>query len=625
MHVTQNNTPPFREQDRAWSLNRSRDGSTLFDVNCSIRQQELDRYLQTLFTLESIVIQCRLVSDFFGTWSTDLRCHLSQEDQDPLALHTISLSAPVLSKRSAARYSSFSVVDSRTRGNSPPSTPSWSPNSMSSSSSVDISPAPSPTMPPSPEIKRGCFLWDVPMDMLNSSAVNRSNIISPPGSSFHSSSGSEYGDDTSSYHTYASDDESDTYSTIMSKFPEPPCTHTTSTSLQNSMEFFQRCPSPSSSSLSSFSYSTLPHLPLPRAIPATPSVISIVPQHKPPRSFGEGTLQSEVSPISDSIPPRTASLVLSTAGSGVGSRIPHRRPISLNPEARSRRAHHSHTRTPSNPIDNTYIISNSSNSTAPTSTSPKLTTRLFPKAQAYVSSSPLSTSPPLIVPIRSISRPVQNVTVQPLEKKETPLSPTPGIVPKATTTSNAPLKLEPAKTSTAPLNPKARTPAKQILTNHKPPSIVTDYMAGISNFTINLNATSGLVSPASSNPQSPSESRLPQSIIATLNQAHAQKTSLVQQRKQPERFVATIKVVVNAHLIIALKIIEEDIGFLLSVPDLRLRVKNKFRRMSIAIPDEFDLVWDGGNGLKVVLRNDEEIQKALKASVNNKLTLRCIF
>lgn len=88
--------------------------------------------------------------------------------------------------------------------------------------------------------------------------------------------------------------------------------------------------------------------------------------------------------------------------------------------------------------------------------------------------------------------------------------------------------------------------------------------------------------------------------------------------------MATIKVVVNAHMIFALKVLEET-GFLLSVPDLRLRVMNKFRRMSMAIPDEFDLVWDGGNGSQVVLKNDEEIQKALRASVNNKLTLRCIF
>ncbi|KAF9340178.1 hypothetical protein BGZ91_003172 [Linnemannia elongata] len=366
------------------------------------------------------------------------------------------------------------------------------------------------------------------------------------------------------------------------------------------------------------------------ALSAAPPVISIIPQHTPPSSFGDGILQSEPSSPRESIPPRIASLVSSTPGSGVDPSISHRRPNSMNPEAKSRIAHQSHTRTPSSPINNTF---SSSNSTASISIPPKPTTRLIGKAQAYVSSSPLSTGPPVTVPTRSISKPAQSITVQLQEKKakeKSPLSPTLLVVSKATTTSKAPLKLKPAKTDTAPLNPKTRTPAKRIPTNHKPPSIVTDCMAGISNFTINLNAPSGVVSPASSNPQSPSEFRPPQSIIATLNQAHvrkqqeAQKTALAQQRKQPERFVATIKVVVNAHMIFALKILEET-GFLLSVPDLRLRVMNKFRRMSMAIPDEFDLVWDGGNGSQVVLKNDEEIQKALRASVNNKLTLRCIF
>ncbi|KAF9544624.1 hypothetical protein EC957_011839 [Mortierella hygrophila] len=621
------------KMDRAWSSNRSRDGTTLFDASRSVRQQELNRYFQTLFTLESIVIQCRLVSEFFGTWKTDLQCLLRQEDQNPLALHTISLLAPTPTKWPASSNSSSSAVDPRLWSNSSLSTPPWSPDNMSSSSSVNTSPALSPTMPPSPEKKRGCSLWDARMDLLDSSAVDRCNIVSPPGSSFHSSYGSEYSDDASSYYTYASDEESDTYSIIMSKFPETPSTFQTPTSLQNLTEFIQRLPSTSSSFPTHFSSSSSPHLPLPRALPVAPSVTSIVPQHKLPRSFGEGTLQSELSSPLNSIPPRTVSLVLNNPDSGVGPSIPHRRPSSLIPEVRSRRARQGHTRTPSNPTNN--ACNNScNNSTGPITIPPKPATRLLAKAQASVSSSPLSISPLLTVPPRSISKPTQSITIQPQEKKakeKIPMTPTLRVVPKATTTSRAPLKSKLAKTSTAPLNIKAPTPAKRILTIQKPPSIVADCMAGISNFTINLNATSGLDSSACSNPQSPSESRPSQSIIATLNQAHAQKqvstqkTTLAHQRQQPVRFVATIKVVVNAHLIIALKILEEETEFLLSVPDLRLRVMNKFRRMSMAIPDEFDLVWNGGNGSQVVLKNDEEIQKALRASVNNKLTLRCVF
>ncbi|KAG0313296.1 hypothetical protein BGZ97_010321 [Linnemannia gamsii] len=89
---SQNNAlPSFREKDPTWSSNRTRDGTTLFNPHRSQRKDELNRYLQTLFTLESIVIQCRLVSEFFGIWKTDLQFHLNQKDQDPLALHSFSM------------------------------------------------------------------------------------------------------------------------------------------------------------------------------------------------------------------------------------------------------------------------------------------------------------------------------------------------------------------------------------------------------------------------------------------------------------------------------------------------------------------------------------------------------
>ncbi|KAG0313295.1 hypothetical protein BGZ97_010320 [Linnemannia gamsii] len=267
---------------------------------------------------------------------------------------------------------------------------------------------------------------------------------------------------------------------------------------------------------------------------------------------------------------------------------------------------------------------------------------------------PLPTSPPLTVPARTDSKPKQSVTVQQqqesLQKKTdedmTPVLITPRIGPKAVTVSTAPLNPKPARTSTAPLSPKVHDRNKRTLVGHKTPSYVTDSMSGISNFTINLQ-TGSLVSPPSRHPLSPTESFTdsrkqmhPQSIISLLNQTQAlpqqkyQPSNILmnssgvvaqQQQQHLDMFVVTIKVVVNAHMIIALKIQEEEADFTLSVPDLRLRVLNKFRRMSMAIPDEFDLVWVGGDGAQVVLKNDEEIQKALKASANNKLTLRCIF
>ncbi|KAG0235399.1 hypothetical protein BGW42_005378 [Actinomortierella wolfii] len=53
---------------------------------CQQRKEDLDRYLQELFALGPILSQSRLVSEFFGIWKTDMEVHLSLKDGDPLAL-----------------------------------------------------------------------------------------------------------------------------------------------------------------------------------------------------------------------------------------------------------------------------------------------------------------------------------------------------------------------------------------------------------------------------------------------------------------------------------------------------------------------------------------------------------
>ncbi|KAG0262643.1 hypothetical protein BG011_009950 [Mortierella polycephala] len=56
---------------------------------CHQRKDELDRYLHDLFALGHIIVRSRLVAEFFGIWKTDMEIRLRQEDQDPLALHTL--------------------------------------------------------------------------------------------------------------------------------------------------------------------------------------------------------------------------------------------------------------------------------------------------------------------------------------------------------------------------------------------------------------------------------------------------------------------------------------------------------------------------------------------------------
>jgi hypothetical protein len=95
--------------------------------------------------------------------------------------------------------------------------------------------------------------------------------------------------------------------------------------------------------------------------------------------------------------------------------------------------------------------------------------------------------------------------------------------------------------------------------------------------------------------------------------------------QHPQGFAATIKVVISRDIIVALQILEEEPGFQLSVPDLRLRVLNKLHRMNLCVPNDFELMWTGWDGTRVLLKNDEELQRALKTSTNNKITLRCIL
>jgi hypothetical protein len=63
------------------------------------------------------------------------------------------------------------------------------------------------------------------------------------------------------------------------------------------------------------------------------------------------------------------------------------------------------------------------------------------------------------------------------------------------------------------------------------------------------------------------------------------------------------------------------------VPDLRLRVQKKLAKMDIPLPQEFELVWtpSPGGGSSVVLKNDEELRKAIQASGHHKVTFQCHF
>ena len=91
--------------------------------------------------------------------------------------------------------------------------------------------------------------------------------------------------------------------------------------------------------------------------------------------------------------------------------------------------------------------------------------------------------------------------------------------------------------------------------------------------------------------------------------------------------MSTSKIICDAKNIVVLRIDEPDHDFTLSVPDLRLRVQKKLVKMEIPLPQEFELVWtpSSGAGSSVVLKNDEELRKAIQVSGYHKVTLQCHF
>ncbi|KAG0373540.1 hypothetical protein BGX24_011560 [Mortierella sp. AD032] len=131
----------------------------------------------------------------------------------------------------------------------------------------------------------------------------------------------------------------------------------------------------------------------------------------------------------------------------------------------------------------------------------------------------------------------------------------------------------------------------------------------------------------------------------------------------------TFKIVMDADTIVALQVLE-DSSFVLTMPELRSRVKAKLTKSNIQLPDKFDLLWtaptnsmtlaspspspsplpapspltptSGMSAMSihqtanavavaaaldqgVILKTDEDLHRAIHASRNHKVTLRCIL
>jgi hypothetical protein len=116
----------------------------------------------------------------------------------------------------------------------------------------------------------------------------------------------------------------------------------------------------------------------------------------------------------------------------------------------------------------------------------------------------------------------------------------------------------------------------------------------------------------------------------------------------------------DADTIVALQVFE-DKDFVLTLKELQARVKSKLLKSNIELPDAFDLIWMGSSSsannsgsntplmtpstpsspgptatsaltpppppspsdLGVILKTEEDLQRAIQSSKNHKVTLRC--
>ncbi|KAF9934356.1 hypothetical protein BGZ67_003865 [Mortierella alpina] len=113
--------------------------------------------------------------------------------------------------------------------------------------------------------------------------------------------------------------------------------------------------------------------------------------------------------------------------------------------------------------------------------------------------------------------------------------------------------------------------------------------------------------------------------------------------------VTTFKIVLDADTIVALQVIEDQ-KFILTLKDLKSRVKNKLLKSNVHLPEKFDLLWSMPSSSSstvpstpstpasatsfssassaylnagMALRTDEELHRAIHSSKNHKVTLRC--
>lgn len=627
------------------------------ELECTQRKESLNRYLTELFSYSAVVTQSRLVAEFFGIWKTDLEFRISHHDNDPLALHSLFTPTQIASSQSSTTpvappspVPSDAGIDTDPKLSETISLGPWSSVRGASFPSPPSSPGMSAT-----STRKGS-LWCPSEATPLLSTENLSHLssfpkLSSPSGSFHDSDESnDGGEDDENDHGHESD-----YSDTHSEYDSGSDESTTNDSLGSesvyerveSVEDFNSLLHPPTvmlgklhkvASLQNLRGPSPIHIPPRASSPRRERIVVVFPEEnrKPideVESAVHGIARADPSSVPNRVPLQTAF----ADGHQLIPSVPKFKPkpatkqskhssltLSDRPLQTGAKQSHQHPYQDPHRVQTAKSLSVSSiqslgpSSSVPSPIRPWLSRVKFQSSEKRSSLYRFLTSSPAKDSVLTIATKASASTATLIPYKKALASPAPVSVcnyrAQSSTFDEADdevrqwtsLIKSTGKTNGERLMKQASTSA-QSHTSSRPSSPFSRFnvMSGSSSSMTALTRPSGTDSASGS----------PILSVATIPE------SLLQ-----SNFSFTFKIILDQETILALQVIEDDPGFVLSVPDLRLRVAKKLTRSQVDVSEVFELVWSAWSGELVVLKNDEELRRAMQAAQGSRrVTLRCVY
>ncbi|KAF9330705.1 hypothetical protein BG006_006349 [Podila minutissima] len=632
------------------------------ELECTQRKESLNRYLTELFSYSPVVTQSRLVAEFFGIWKTDLEFRLNHRDDDPLALHslfTLPFQTASLQSSTAPATPPFPVLSyTRMDVDSKLSEP-FSPGLMSSSvGTIFPSPPSSPGM--SATSSRKGSLWcpaeTTPFSLPTEALSHKSSFLKlpSPSGSFHDSDDSDDdGEDNESH----SDDESD-YSDTDSEYDSGPDEYSPHGShgsesvyerVESIEDFNSLLHAPAAmfrklrkaASLQNLGGHSPISIPPRASSPRRERIVVVFPEeHRKPADDVERYVRNSTGTDSSNAPDRFSPQLAFAEDHRLIQNVSKFVPMPITKHSK----HNSLTLS-----DRPLETGGKQSHKHPYQDSHRTQTGKTLSVSSLQSLGPSSSLPAPLQPW--------------LSRVKCPRSEKRGSLYRFLSSSGKDSVLNiatKASASTATLVPYKKSPASPVSVsglNHRTQSptyddadeevrqwtsliktttrLTGERLLGTSAAKRESSSTSSQPSSRPSSPfsrysfmWSPSSSTI---ALARPSGDSAAESPILSVATVPGSLLAgnfsfTFKIILDEETILALQVIEDDPNFVLSVPDLRLRVAKKLTRSQVDVSEAFELVWSAWSGEQVVLKNDGELKRAMQAAQGSRrVTLQCVY